>query len=168
MTTGGRGASAAREPYVWLLVLFPALSVVGGVVMLVLAVATFDGLVVDDYYHQGKVINRVLDRDRAAAARALRAQIAFTDQALEARLDGDSAMPERLALMLIYATRAGLDREVVMVRTGDGRYRAPLTPLRAGRWHLQLQAADWRLTGSIRVPGTATVQLTPAWTEGGR
>ncbi len=49
-----------REPYVWLLIAIPACAVVAGFVTLALAIATDDGLVVDDYYWQGKQINRVL------------------------------------------------------------------------------------------------------------
>ena len=43
-----------REPMVWMLIAIPASSVLVGMVMLWLAIASYDGLVVDDYHQQGK------------------------------------------------------------------------------------------------------------------
>ena len=60
-----------RNPLVWLLILFPAWSVIAGVSTVVLAFQVFDGVVVDDYYARGKAINVTLERDFAAQRRGI-------------------------------------------------------------------------------------------------
>ena len=55
-----------RSP--WLLMLGPAAVVVAGVATAWLAISTEDGLVVEDYYKEGKAINRVLKREETAGA----------------------------------------------------------------------------------------------------
>ena len=60
-----------REPFVWLLIAIPLTAVIVGFVGLALAIRSDDGMVEDDYYRQGMAINRMLDRDKAAAAENL-------------------------------------------------------------------------------------------------
>lgn len=147
-----------REPLVWLLIAPPAAAIVGGIITIYLAVATQDGLVVDDYYEQGKAINQVLGRDQAARAQGLSARLQLQQGRAELRLAGAIAVPE-LTLKLLHATRAAQDVVLVLDRAGDGVYRAPLPALAPGRWHVQLEGADWRLTGSARLPGTTAIDL---------
>ena len=55
-----------RQLWPWLLIAPPVASVVGGVTILCLAVATNDGLVTPDYYRKGVEINRTLTPAEAA------------------------------------------------------------------------------------------------------
>ena len=57
-----------REPLVWLLISFPLTAVIAGFFTLYLAIISSDGLVVDDYYHRGKEINKSLARRPCCAA----------------------------------------------------------------------------------------------------
>jgi hypothetical protein len=57
-----------KQAWPWLLMLPPAVSVVGGVAVLCLAIGTNDGLVAEDYYRQGVTINERLARERSASA----------------------------------------------------------------------------------------------------
>jgi len=152
-----------REPFVWMLIAIPGWAVISGFVTLYLASASFDGLVADDYYKQGLEINRSLARDRAATARGLDATLRLDRAAGQVRtnLQASSAprMPERLRLGLYHATRAGFDREVALERTGARAYAAALPELVPGRWYLELGTAEWRLTGSLRMPGEGVVRL---------
>jgi hypothetical protein len=154
-----------REPYVWLLIAIPACAVVGGFVTLALAIATNDGLVVDDYYWQGKQINRVLSRDRAAAAHAMSADLSFDygHGVVHARLHAREAayLPARVRFALLHATRAGFDRTLELDRTAKGDYYSTLPVLAPGHWYLQLEAEDWRLFGSMHVPEETTVHIAP-------
>ncbi len=154
-----------REPYVWLLIAIPACAVVAGFVTLALAIATDDGLVVDDYYWQGKQINRVLSRDRAAATHALSADLSF-DYArgmVQAQLHAreTASLPPRVRLALLHATRAGFDRRLELDRTPKGNYYSTLPALAPGHWYVQLEAEDWRLFGSMRVPEETAVHIAP-------
>ncbi len=154
-----------RVPFVWMLVALPLTAVIGGFVTLALAIYSDDGLVEDDYYKRGMEINRVLDRDRAAAAHGLEGKLELDDahHELRVRLDAQRPMiwPENLELKLMHATRAGLDRTVVLARQADGTYRLPQPAFAPGHWDVQLAAQDWRLTGSLFMPGDRRLVMRP-------
>ena len=77
-----------REPLVWLLIAIPSSAVIMGVVMITLALQSWSGLVVDDYYRKGKQINRVLARDRLAYELGLAAGLRLDNASkLEIRFD---------------------------------------------------------------------------------
>lgn len=145
---------------VWLVVLIPALAVVMGAVMLTLAVTTYDGLVVDDYYEKGLQINRSMERDGLAERYELASIVMLgpSGGAIEARLQGsaDFEAPEVVNLRLLHATRSGLDLHLRLRRIASGRYLASRPDLAPGRWYVQLDADGWRLKGEIE--GTQDAQ----------
>lgn len=154
-----------RVPFVWLVVILPLTSVVASFVSLALAIRSDDGLVDDDYYKRGMEINRVLDRDRAARAHGLESTLDLdaAQHELRLRLSARRPMiwPGNVKLKLMHATRAGLDQTVVLARAADGTYRMPLPALAPGHWDVQLAAQDWRLTGSLYVPGDPHLVMRP-------
>ncbi|MCY4362655.1 MAG: FixH family protein [Gammaproteobacteria bacterium] len=139
----------ATEPYVWLILLFPLLAVIGGIVTTWLAVSSDDGLVVDDYYKRGLEINRTLERDRAAQGYDLKSIIHTTedDRKLRIILQGNRLFtpPEKITLQLLHPTRSGHDRKLLLEHSGSGAYHGGLPPLIKGNWHVLIEAQDWRL-----------------------
>lgn len=155
-----------REPLVWMLIAIPSSAVLMGVLMISLALYSNDGLVVDDYYRQGKEINRVLRRDRAAAAYGLKAtiQLDVVHGSLRAQLESlahRQPLPQALTLQLLHATRAGLDQRLRLDRTPDSEYYSLLPTLAPGHWYAQLETEDWRLTGHIQLPQDSEIVLLP-------
>jgi len=153
-----------REPFVWLLITFPALAVVGGLATIAIAIVSDDGLVVDDYYQRGKQINRVLARDRVAAALQLNADVSIDPHnavQVTLRASQEAPLPENVEFGLAFATRAGIDQNMVLRRSGaPGHYVGKLQqPLIAGRWYVQLQTQRWRLVGVLQAPLTGRLQL---------
>jgi hypothetical protein len=154
-----------REPIMWLVIAFPLTSVIVGFVSLALAIRSDDGMVEDDYYKQGMTINRMLDRDKAAAAGDLTGTVELdaARHELLVRLTARQAkaLPDNIELKLMHATRAGFDRSLVLPRHADGTYRAPLPEFVPGHWAVQLTAQDWRLTGSLFMPGDNRLVMRP-------
>jgi len=155
-----------RHPWVWLLIALPSAAVIAGFITLYLAITTSDGLVVDDYYQQGKAINRVLARDRAAAEHGLEARItldAGNNRVAVQLAARDTDLPETLTLTLtiLHPTAPGHDQQVRLTRIGDDRYRGHFDDLHRGRWDVQLETDDWRLFGRIQVPLESPVILQP-------
>ena len=64
-----------KEPWPWLLAIMPLTAVIAGGFTVWFAVTSSDGLVVDDYYKQGKAINQTKERDRQAQLLGIRAQL---------------------------------------------------------------------------------------------
>lgn len=148
-----------RDPFRWLVITPPLIAVVAGGLTMWLAIRSYDGLVVDDYYKQGLEINQVLARDERATALALHADVEWivsspTEGRVVVHWDGGAAAlaPATLDLKLIYATRAGFDRDVQAERVAPDRYEVTLPALRQGEWHVHIASADWRLTESFVAP----------------
>ena len=144
-----------REPYVWLLIAFPLLAVVGGFITLGLAIASNDGLVVDDYYKEGLMINRVLKRDQAAADLGLEAELQLAPQRdrFTLSMNGKPAFtpPGVLKVSFLHATRKGFDQYVSVDKTGDNIYTSRIRPLIRGHWYVQIETDNWRLLKSVTV-----------------
>ena len=157
-----------QEPFVWLLIAFPLAAVIGGFVTLALAIQSDDGVVEDDYYHRGKEINRVLARDRAADAAGLVGTVALDggEGQLVLSLSARDAqtIPEQIELQFLHATRAGMDRTLLLARGADGTYRAGLPALAPGHWHVQVATPKWRLVGSLNAPAERSAALRPGTT----
>lgn len=148
-----------RQPLVWMVIAIPLSSVVMGVVILVLSIATYDGLVTDDYYKKGLQINRSLERDAAAARFALASEVSLgaPGGVIDVLIEGtpNFQAPEVVDLQLFHATRPGLDRHIPMRRVAAGRYRSGRPDLAPGKWYLQLYADDWRLRGEFEASDEA-------------
>ncbi|MBT8446148.1 MAG: FixH family protein [Gammaproteobacteria bacterium] len=140
-----------REPYVWMVVGLPASAVIAGIITLIIAIVTFDGLVADDYYRRGLEINLDLRREQAAAEAGLVMRVSQEDEALAIDFtveDRDFVFPEILEISLYHATRNGIDHQVLAYPVDRGRYVATIGALEAGRWHITAGTADWKLTTS--------------------
>ena len=159
-----------REPLVWMLIAIPSTAVVMGVVMITLAIQSWSGLVVDDYYRKGKQINLVLARDQlahelglAAGMRLVAPESLDDSGRVEIRFDPEvSVIPgERIELRLVHATRPGLDQDLIFENHQLNQLEAGLQLPGPGRWNVFLQTSDWRLTGSLQYPQDQQTRLTP-------
>lgn len=154
-----------RVRMVWLIIAFPLVSVTMGMTILYFAITTNDGLVVDDYYQQGKNINRVLRRDKAAQAHGLSStlDIDYVHRLLKVRLTAShlAVLPKHLQVSFLNATRAGFDRVALLEQKRPGEYETGLPELVQGHWDLQIEADDWRLVGLLVTPGETQVRIQP-------
>jgi uncharacterized protein len=150
-----------RQRWPWLLMAGPAIVVVAGFITLGLAINSADGLVADDYYKQGKAINRTITRDTNAAKLGYAAQLKLsTDGRLHLAFADAKPDVDRLRLKLHHPTRAGFDREILLARTQDGSYTAAMPIINTTRWSMTLEdnALSWRLTGQWRA-GESNIAL---------
>lgn len=166
-TIPGETRNWKQEPLVWLLIAIPFSAVVMGVVMITLAIQSYSGLVVDDYYKKGKQINRVLARDKFAYELGLVAGFQLGDDgSIEIRFAPEvQIIPgDMIELNLVHATKPGLDQNLQLTRVDTHLLTGKLDLQGAGRWNLYLQTPDWRLTGSLHYPQRAAAQLLPNFT----
>jgi hypothetical protein len=155
-----------RQPLVWMLIAIPGSSVVVGITLYYLAVVSFDGMVVDDYYKKGLEINRVLKRDHEASSLGLSADLHLNAIDHRVRLQlaykHDFKPPLRLNLQFLHATRAGYDQQISLVHKGHGLYVGVLPPLHPGSWYLELGDPQWRLSGELIKADDKNARLRPA------
>ncbi len=154
-----------KEPYVWLIIFFPAIAVIGGIITIYIAVVTSDGLVVDDYYKQGLEINRTLAREKTAAQYGLLANVHFDMEHKSIRLILTKKtayhLPSQVTLSLTHRTRPGFDKEIVLPKISNNEYYAPLPHIEIGNWNVRLLADDWRLVGITNLPKTQMLTISP-------
>ncbi|NMG74538.1 FixH family protein [Aromatoleum diolicum] len=153
-----------RQGWPWFLMAIPAVSVVAGLVTLWLAVSTWDGLVVDDYYQEGKTIEKTLARSERAAELGLVAELSVRSDEVSLSLTAAAGvtLPPTVVLTIAHPTRAGMD-QVLLLKPRDGVFVAPVAPLSAGRWLIQMEdeSRGWRMNGTVNVPADAVVRIVP-------
>ena len=143
-----------REPYVWLVIFFPSVAVIGGLITLKIALFSRDSLVVDDYYKQGLEINRTFERDRAANRYGLQATLQFKEDRILVYLTSHPhySKPKQIMLHFIHHTRADADKNLILERSSDDLYQVQLPQLMIGKWDIELFAENWRLMGTFKLP----------------
>ncbi len=145
-----------RDRWPWLLMAGPIVVVFAGIGTAWLAWSTDDGVVADDYYKRGLVINKELERAGRGESLRLAAVLAVApDGALRLELAGaaDMPVPPSVRARFANATRAGLDRTANLVRMPDGAYAGRIAPLPPGRWRVAVETDAWRLP-AVEAAGT--------------
>jgi len=147
-----------REPWPWLLMTGPFVVVIAGIYTAWLAIATADGLVTDDYYKKGLVVNQTIAASERAKKLGISVGVRVTDSGFVARLkaaDPAFTMPPTLVLTLSHPTRAGLDQSMVLSREGDA-YSGHLRLPSSGHWLVLFEdeTKSWRLMGNVVLPAS--------------
>ena len=133
-----------RQPWPWLLMAAPLASIVGGVAMWSLAVATDDGLVASDYYKRGLAINRRLAHAPAPRVPSYAILRVKEGRAVVSIEQVETPPLDSLRLSLEQPARASR-HVVVLQRDAGGDYVAALGVPIAGRWVATLESRAWRL-----------------------
>lgn len=150
-----------RQFWPWFLIALPASVVVASMFTIWLATRSPNPMVVDDYAKIARSIELRQERDLAAAALGVAAEIRFVPGAglVEVRLTPESLQPESLQLRLSHPLVAERDRIVDLVKVPGG-WSGQL-PAPEGRWYVQLYPGDagWRLAGELA--GESLLRLAP-------
>jgi hypothetical protein len=143
-----------RERWPWLLMLMPGLAVVGGIFTAYLAVTTNHALVVDEYWREGKAINRSLAKEAHAQALGLQLRLKPTPEGLQLKVDDAQgrpwASPSPVRVHWIHPTFAGRDAQTLAYPLGDGKYLASQFSQfkwpAEGRWQVMVEDSGgaWR------------------------
>lgn len=140
-----------KEGYVWMIISFPLSAILAGFYTLFLAIVSYDGLVVDDYYKEGLAINKRLEKVENAKQYNLNANIQFSNDMFSLKLSAnqDFNYPENITAKISHATIQGFDKTILMKLSGNGNYFSERIELINGHWNIILQNNDWRLYRSV-------------------
>jgi len=135
-----------RQRWPWLLIAGPLVVVVASLASAWIAAHSDDGLVAEDYYKQGLLINQKLARTPRAANLPPEATISVEPGGVvRVRLQSPPAAPSLLKLTL---ARPGLlhHNHVVQLARIDSRdWTGAMPELVPGRWLVTLESDAWRL-----------------------
>lgn len=150
-----------RQFWPWFLILLPASAVVGGVTTVVIAFNNADDLVVDEWYREGKAINKSLAAEKMAEDLGLRATLTNRNGRAQLRFaDTEAVSAPALRLALRHPTLAERDQMLRLVRSGPGEYRAPVS-LPEGTWVVTLEPepGDWRMRRRLTFRDDAVTRM---------
>ena len=145
------------NPWVWFVLCVPFSAVLFGAVMIISANYQPDDLVVDDYYKEGKGINRRIQQDvQAVQIGAFARVLGITSQGVLFEISGGS---DELTLEMFHVTNKSQDLKIDMVRQSESQYTAS-SPLLAERlnaqgiWYLEIrdETSGWRLRQRVSTP----------------
>ncbi|MDR0770244.1 MAG: FixH family protein [Burkholderiales bacterium] len=156
-----------REPWPWIIIGSLSTVVLACFVTLGLAIWSYDGLVVDDYYKKGLLINQTLEREERSAVLGLGALLTVQpDDTVQVALTSTVETftpPPFLQLQVVHPRYPDQDRKVTLSHAEDGVYNGHLVPLTAGYWKFVMEGDDWRLPIlEIKAPMTEVRWLQPA------
>lgn len=163
-----------KHRWPWFLMLGPGTVVVAGCFTAWLAWHGQDGMVVDDYYKEGKAINRQIARDSQAQTWGLEAVLTLdvnNAQGIQIALRANTTSytpPAGLRLLLIHPTQPQADLKIALQHAADHSWRGQLPATLdlkqvTARRTLILEDTEnrWRLLGEW-LPGMQTIRLQPA------
>jgi len=156
--------TSQRSVWPWLLAGGPVIVVVASVFTASLAVRSDDGLVAQDYYKRGLMINQKLRTLPAETAPRLGARLAVSDSGnVRVHVRGvdetSAAAPATLRLRLSQATLGTPVTLIVLQRESGGDYVGKLGSQAPGRWIVGLESDAWRLPTTTVVGRLVDVRL---------
>ena len=163
-----------RDPWL-LLVLFPIiLVIVVSSITVTIAFKTKDDPVIDDYYKEGRLIDRRFAAEQLAASQGLHADVDFDFVSGEitvrlSSIDSETLSSyEQLNFYISHPQKADLDLQLPLTAVGYGRYRVDVERVLSGFYYLRLSATQqqgqielWRLSGEIDFNQQKSAELIP-------
>lgn len=153
-----------KQFWPWFLISIPVISIILSMTMMHLATSGKDTLVIDDYYKEGKGINRQLVKYQEAKVRGIDTTLTFEPHSVQLNFkSGAPETGEALSLTFQHATLAEHDFSVMLVRDANGTYRATLDKPVDGKWRVLLKPIDdqWRISQTLTLPRKGPINFAP-------
>ena len=144
-----------KQFWPWFLIIISLTSMVLSFTMIHFAYNTEDSLVIDEYYKEGKGINLQLTKIQEARVQNIKTLLSVTDESVEVTfLSGLPETGEALSMNFQHATLESKDFSLMLLRDGNGIYRATLENDTDGKWKISLQPLNehWRIQNTVSLP----------------
>jgi len=164
-----------KEPWLLLVVGGPAVVVCASIFTGILAYTGSDKVVAEDYYKQGLMINKDIQRDARAREMKLAAnlQLDMSNAKIRVALSGQGNFPDSIQMSLANASESGNSVNEIIRRLplqqiapgiyeGDSKLVSQISNNSVKLFHVKLETTDWRLTGDWYEPEQKAAQLNAA------
>lgn len=147
-----------KNPWVWLVIFFPVLSVVAGIATVIITSQNQPEMVIDDYYKKGKAINQELTLYNKAEELGVNLQIKVTDSRVEVKANDKHPA---LKITMIHSTLGAKDFSLVVTPNAIGTMSAGIDQDITGKWQIIIAPMDdsWKIKSELALPYTDWVQL---------
>ena len=159
-----------RQGWPWFLFGLPAVSVVIGITLYVIANNFHvDSIVAGDYTKDGKGVEIYAERGRLAQSLGLSAHAKVREDSISVQLSAaqEKNLPTVLRLTIIHPTQDRFDQHVLLQKGEDGVYSGAIKPLHHSRWQFRLEDESrvWSMTGDATIPTETEVSIKPFQSE---
>jgi len=155
-----------KEPWMLLVLGGPLIVVIAAIVTGVIAWKGEDKVVSRDYYKQGININRDLQKDAKASELKILAETRFDQSSgkISLRLEGKATFPESILFSISTHSAASTyesSQKIKLLQSKPNVFEGKLgiPPAEKNLWHVQIETAEWRLTGNWIDPEQTTLKL---------
>jgi hypothetical protein len=153
-----------RYGWVWFVFTIPFAAVLFGIVMIVSANYQPDDVVVDNYYKEGKGINKRIARDAKAAELGVQVTLAALTET-GAVFDIEEAGGD-VQMSLFHVTDQQQDMSFQLVSQGEGTYTVSSAEFarrlsQPGIWYIEFTDYNWRLRTRLQTP-VSMLELGPS------
>ena len=122
-----------RQRWPWFLIAGPAIVVVAGIATAVIAHRSDDGVVAEDYYKRGLLVNRQIAAMPPASAPVATTVSFDATGTLRVVPQGDDDEDESIAVTLSHPA-SGARETLTLTRAGDGTFTGHVSSTQGGRW----------------------------------
>ncbi len=155
-----------RQGWPWFLFGLPAVSVVVGVALYMIANNWHvDSIVYGDYAKDGKGVEIRDERFRHAQSLGLSAHAKVREDSISVKVSAaqETDLPTVLRLTIIHPTQDRFDQHVLLQKGEGGVYSGEIKPLHASRWQFRLEDEPrvWSMTGDANIPTETEVSIKP-------
>jgi len=155
-----------RHGWPWFLFGLPALSVVVGISLYMIANNwNVDSIVSGDYSKDGKGIEIRGERFKHAQSLGLSAHAKVREDTISIELSAaqEKDLPTVLRLTIIHPTQDRFDQHVLLQKGEDGVYSGAIKPLHPSRWRFRLEdeSLAWSMIGGANIPAETEVLIEP-------
>ena len=142
-----------RNPWVWLIIALPIVSLLRGVATVIITNKNQPDMVVDDYYKKGKAINQELTLYDNAAELGISLQGKVNEHRIEIK---SPTKFNALKVKMIHSTLAAQDFDLVLTPNAIGSLSSSIDTIMLGKWEIVIMPMDgsWKIRKTIVLPNT--------------
>ncbi|MDB2386761.1 FixH family protein [Shewanella sp.] len=136
-----------KQFWPWFLIILPLCAVVASINLLYLAIENQDSLVSEDYYKEGKGINRDLRKIKQAKQLGMNYLLELNDNRIELSQEGGEKYQAALSVGFFHPTIADKDFTEIVTADANGIYRIDIGQSLQGPWEIRIEGFDqtWRI-----------------------
>lgn len=146
-----------RQFWPWFLIILPGIVVVASLITVFIAFKHADTLVVDNYYKEGRGINKTFAKINTAKSFDIKGSVVIQDDRIDLLVSSNRIInDDEILLAFSHPFDNKKDFSIKLKNAGNGLYRADFPKPLEGKWYLNLQSVSasspWQINQTVEMP----------------